>query len=92
MDKVMEKIAVDIEKELEKKKALEEKLKACNDRIRSLENKKLEAENAQMVSSIRALNISPEELGALLSSIKQGKPVTEPVKAPQKEELEEKAV
>ena len=92
MDKVMEKIAVDIEKELEKKKALEEKLKACNDRIRSLENKKLEAENAQMVSSIRALNISPEELGALLSSIKQGKPVTEAVKAPQKEELEEKAV
>lgn len=92
MDKVMEKIAVDIEKELEKKKALEEKLKACNDRIRSLENKKLEAENAQMVSSIRALNISPEELGALLASIKTGKPVSEPVKEPQKEELEEKAV
>ena len=92
MDKVMEQIALDIEKELDKKKALEEKLKACNYRIRSLENKKLEAENAQMVSSIRALNISPEELGALLSSIKQGKPVTEAVKAPQKEELEEKAV
>ena len=37
-------------------------------------------------------DISPEELGALLASIKSGKPVSEPVKAPQKEELEEKAV
>ena len=70
MDKVTEKIIQDIEKEMEKKKALEEKLKACNERIKQLEAKKLENENAQIISSIRDLNVSPEELAGFLSSIK----------------------
>ena len=92
MDKATEKIVFEIEKELEKKKALEEKLKASNEKIKQLEAKKLEAENAQMISSIRDLNIGPEELADLLRGLKaKNGAVTAPVIA-KEEVVEEKAV
>ncbi|MBP3195525.1 MAG: DUF4315 family protein [Butyrivibrio sp.] len=92
MDKATEKIVLEIEKEQEKKKALEEKLKASNEKIKQLEAKKLEAENAQMISSIRDLNIGPEELADLLRNLKaKNGAVTVPVVA-KEEVVEEKAV
>jgi len=70
MDNSIEKIELEISKELEKKRKIEEKLKASNDKIKQLETKKTELENAKIVSTIRELNIKPEELGGLLASLK----------------------
>ena len=71
MDNVVEKIQIEINKEVEKRKKLEEKLKNCNEKIKVLEAKRTETENAQIVSTIRELNIKPEELGRILASLKQ---------------------
>ena len=92
MDKATEKIVLEIEKEQKKKKSLEEKLKASNERIRLLEAKKLEAENAQIVASIRQLNVSPEELQSFLSSIKAKRGATVANVSDTKGVMEEKAV
>ena len=92
MDKATEKIVLEIEKELKKKKDLEEKLKASNERIRVLEAKKLEAENAQIVASIRQLNVSPEELQSFLSSIKAKRGAAVVNVSDTKVVMEEKAV
>nr|MBQ4454730.1 DUF4315 family protein [Clostridia bacterium] len=92
MDKATEKIVLEIEKEQKKKKDLEEKLKASNERIRLLEAKKLEAENAQIVASIRQLNVSPEELQSFLSSIKAKRGATVANVSDTKGVMEEKAV
>ena len=92
MDKATEKIVLEIEKEQKKKKDLEEKLKASNERIRLLEAKKLEAENAQIVASIRQLNVSPEELQSFLSSIKAKRGATVASVSDTKGVMEEKAV
>ncbi len=92
MDKATEKIVLEIEKELEKKKALEEKLKASNEKIKQLEAKKLEAENAQMISSIRDLNIGPEELAGLLRSLKAKNGANVAPVIEKEEVVEEKAV
>ena len=70
MDNTIEKIELEISKELEKKRKIEDKLKASNDKIKQLETKKTELENAKIVSTIRELNIKPEELGGLLASLK----------------------
>ncbi len=83
---------LEIEKEQKKKKDLEEKLKASNERIRLLEAKKLEAENAQIVASIRQLNVSPEELQSFLSSIKAKRGATVANVSDTKGVMEEKAV
>ena len=92
MDKATEKIVLEIEKELKKKKELEDKLKASNERIRLLEAKKLEAENAQIVASIRQLNVSPEELQGFLSSIKAKRGAAVVNVSDTKNVMEEKAV
>lgn len=92
MDKATEKIVLEIEKEQKKKKDLEEKLKASNERIRLLEAKKLEAENAQIVASIRQLNVSPEELQSFLSSIIAKRGATVANVSDTKGVMEEKAV
>lgn len=92
MDKATEKIVLEIEKETKKKKELEEKLKASNERIRALEAKKLEAENAQIVASIRQLNVSPEELQNFLSSIKAKRGAAVINVSDTKDVMEEKAV
>nr|WP_297708312.1 DUF4315 family protein [uncultured Butyrivibrio sp.] len=93
MDKATEKIIQDIEKELEKKKGLEERLKLCNDRIKLLEAKKLELENSQIIASIRDLNVSPEELAAFLSGIKAKRGQVAAMPSLQKNtQTEEKAV
>ena len=92
MDKATEKIVLEIEKEQKKKKDLEEKLKASNERIRLLEAKKLEAENAQIVASIRQLNVSPEERQSFLSSIKAKRGATVANVSDTKGVMEEKAV
>ena len=92
MDKATEKIVLEIEKEQKKKKDLEEKLKVSNERIRLLEAKKLEAENAQIVASIRQLNVSPEELQSFLSSIKAQRGATVANVSDTKGVMEEKAV
>ena len=92
MDKATEKIVLEIEKEQKKKKDLEEKLKVSNERIRLLEAKKLEAENAQIVASIRQLNVSPEELQSFLSSIKAKRGATVANVSDTKGVMEEKAV
>ncbi len=92
MDKATEKIVLEIEKEQKKKKDLEEKLKASNERIRLLEAKKLEAENAQIVASIRQLNVSPEELQSFLSSIKAKRGAVVANVSDTKGVMEEKAV
>ena len=92
MDKATEKIVLEIEKEQKKKKDLEEKLKSSNERIRVLEAKKLEAENAQIVASIRQLNVSPEELQSFLSSIKAKRGATVANVSDTKGVMEEKAV
>lgn len=91
MDKATEKIILEIEKELKKKKDLEEKLRLANERIKLLETKKIEAENAQIVASIRQLNVSPEELQSFLSGIKAKRGTAECV-SDTKEVMEEKAV
>ena len=70
MDNTIEKIELEIQKELEKKRKIEEKLKASNEKIKQLEAKKTDLENAKIVSTIRELNIKPEELGGLLASLK----------------------
>lgn len=70
MDNTIEKIELEIQKELEKKRKIEEKLKASNEKIKQLEAKKTDLENAQIVSTIRELNIKPEDLGSLLASLK----------------------
>ena len=92
MDKVTEKIVLEIEKEQKKKKDLEEKLKASNERIRLLEAKKLDAENGQIVACIRQLNVSPEELQSFLSSIKAKRGATVANVSDTKDVMEEKAV
>ena len=92
MDKATEKIVLEIEKETKKKKDLEEKLKASNERISALEAKKLEAENAQIVASIRQLNVSPEELQNFLSSIKAKRGAAVINVSDTKDVMEEKAV
>ena len=92
MDKATEKIMLEIEKEQKKKKDLEEKLKVSNERIRLLEAKKLEAENAQIVASIRQLNVSPEELQSFLSSIKAKRGAAVVNVSDTKGVMEEKAV
>ncbi len=92
MDKATEKIMLEIEKEQKKKKDLEEKLKVSNERIRLLEAKKLEAENAQIVASIRQLNVSPEELQSFLTSIKAKRGATVVNVSDTKGVMEEKAV
>ena len=70
MDNTIEKIELEIQKETEKKRKIEEKLKASNEKIKQLEAKKTDLENAQIVSTIRELNIKPEDLGSLLASLK----------------------
>jgi len=70
LDNTIEKIELEIQKELEKKRKIEEKLKASNEKIKQLEAKKTDLENAKIVSTIRELNIKPEELGGLLASLK----------------------
>lgn len=70
MDNTIEKIELEIQKEFEKKRKIEEKLKASNEKIKHLEAKKTDLENAKIVSTIRELNIKPEELGGLLASLK----------------------
>ncbi len=91
MDKATEKIVLEIEKEIKKKKDLEEKLKLSNERIKMLEAKKLEAENAQIVASIRQLNVSPEELQSFLSGIRAKRGTAENI-SDTKDVMEEKAV
>ncbi len=88
MDNTIEKLQQEISKELEKKQKIEEKLKVCNERLKQLEAKKTDFENAQIVSTIREFNIKPEELGKLLASLKKDSIGTIAKGA----ELEEKAV
>ncbi len=91
MDKATEKIVLEIEKEIKKKKDLEEKLKLSNERIKMLEANQLEAENAQIVASIRQLNVSPEELQSFLSGIRAKRGTAMGV-SDTKDVMEEKAV
>ncbi len=91
MDKATEKIVLEIEKEQKKKKDLEEKLRLSNERIKALEAKKTEAENAQIVASIRQLNVSPEELQSFLSGIRAKRGAASSV-SDTKDVMEEKAV
>ena len=58
----------------------------------ALEAKKLEAENAQIVASIRQLNVSPEELQSFLSSIKAKRGAAVISVSDKKDVMEEKAV
>ena len=92
MDKAKEKIVLEIEKELKKKKDLEEKLKLVSERIKTLEAKKLETENAQIVASIRQLNVSPEELQSFLSGIRAKRGAAAVSISDTKDVMEEKAV
>lgn len=91
MELMIEKIEKDIEKEMEKKVKLEEKLKASNERIKQLQQKKAEIEDSQMLASIKELNVTPQELKALLLSIK-GKATADIRTIDSKENAEEKAV
>lgn len=75
MDLILEKIEKDIEKESEKRVKFEEKLKACNEKIKQLQQKKTEIEDSQMLASIKEFNVTPQELKELLRSIKgKGEP------------------
>lgn len=54
-----------IEKEMQKTR---EKITEYQNRLKGLEAQKTEAENLQIVSLVRSLKVTPEELTALLGS------------------------
>ena len=54
-----------IEKEMQKTR---EKITEYQNRLKGLEAQKTEAENLQIVSLVRSLKVTPEELTAMLSS------------------------
>jgi len=93
MDQLVEKIEKDIEREVDKKQKLEEKLKSCNEKIKQLQQKKTELEDSQMLASIKEFNVSPQELKELLLSIKgKGKADVKQISAENAVLEEEKAV
>lgn len=76
-----------IEAEIEKVKA---KITEQQARLKELEQKKLEAENTEIVDIVRGLSISLDELPVLLQAIRSGAPMGQsvPKEAPTTEEKE----
>ena len=80
-----------IQAEIEKVKA---KISEQQARLKELEQKKLEAENTEIVDIVRGLSISLDELPVLLQSIRSGAPLgqnvpKEPADPDDKEDTEE---
>ena len=73
-----------IQAEIEKVKA---KITEQQARLKELEQKKLEAENTEIVDIVRGLSISLDELPVLLQSIRSGGPLGQsvPKEAPARE-------
>ena len=65
-----------IQAEIEKVKA---KLSEQQARLKELEQKKLEAENTEIVDIVRGLSISLDELPVLLQAIRSGAPLGQSV-------------
>ena len=76
-----------IQTEIDKVKA---KLAEQQARLKELEQKKLEAENTEIVDIVRGLSISLDELPVLLQAIRSGAPMGQsvPKDAPATEEKE----
>ena len=76
-----------IQAEIEKVKA---KISEQQARLKELEQKKLEAENTEIVDIVRGLSISLDELPVLLQAIRSGAPMGQSVTkdAPATEEKE----
>ena len=76
-----------IQMEIDKVKA---KLAEQQTRLKELEQKKLEAENTEIVDIVRGLSISLDELPVLLQAIRSGAPMGQsvPKEAPTTEEKE----
>ncbi len=76
-----------IQMEIDKVKA---KLAEQQARLKELEQKKLEAENTEIVDIVRGLSISLDELPVLLQAIRSGAPMGQsvPKEAPTTEEKE----
>ena len=76
-----------IQMEIDKIKA---KLAEQQARLKELEQKKLEAENTEIVDIVRGLSISLDELPMLLQAIRSGAPMGQsvPKEAPTTEEKE----
>ena len=76
-----------IQMEIDKVKA---KLAEQQARLKELEQKKLEAENTEIVDIVRGLSISLDELPMLLQAIRSGAPMGQsvPKEAPTTEEKE----
>ena len=76
-----------IQTEIDKVKA---KLAEQQARLKELEQKKLEAENTEIVDIVRGLSISLDELPVLLQAIRSGAPMGQsvPKEAPTTEEKE----
>ena len=76
-----------IQAEIEKVKA---KLAEQQARLKELEQKKLEAENTEIVDIVRGLSISLDELPVLLQAIRSGAPMGQsvPKDAPKPDEEE----
>ena len=80
-----------IQMEIDKVKA---KLAEQQTRLKELEQKKLEAENTEIVDIVRGLSISLDELPVLLQAIRSGAPLgqnvpKEPADPDDKEDTEE---
>ena len=80
-----------IQAEIEKVKA---KISEQQARLKELEQKKLEAENTEIVDIVRGLSISLDELPVLLQAIRSGAPLgqnvpKEPADPDNKEDTEE---
>lgn len=76
-----------IQTEIEKVKA---KITEQQARLKDLEQKKMEAENTEIVDIVRGLSISLDELPVLLQAIRSGAPMGQsvPKEAPTTEEKE----
>lgn len=76
-----------IQTEIEKVKA---KITEQQARLKELEQKKMEAENTEIVDIVRGLSISLDELPVLLQAIRSGAPMGQsvPKEAPTTEEKE----
>ena len=76
-----------IQAEIEKVKA---KISEQQARLKELEQKKLEAENTEIVDIVRGLSITLDELPVLLQAIRSGAPMGQsvPKEAPTTEEKE----
>ena len=79
-----------IQAEIEKVKAKISEQQARLARLKELEQKKLEAENTEIVDIVRGLSISLDELPVLLQAIRSGAPMGQsvPKDAPKPDEEE----